>query len=191
VVQIWPGLFGCKQVTVCPGHIWSTLYITSGFWSSTFSSVFIPSSPKFIPFLKQKQINKNKNKWCPFERRSGQLGVQKQEVYSAIWPVCGSLVLTQVVQTVTTGLYSEGGRFTSTSLGTIPIVRAAGRRSQTAALWLTSINLYTHTACETALQSAIIALCLLKQNVTSTGKVLCRYQQIITRHTLYCNFSVN
>jgi hypothetical protein len=28
VVQIWPGLFVCKQVTVCPGHIWTTLYIT-------------------------------------------------------------------------------------------------------------------------------------------------------------------
>ena len=28
VVQIWPGLFVCKQVTVCPGHIWTTLYFT-------------------------------------------------------------------------------------------------------------------------------------------------------------------
>ena len=28
VVQIWPGRFVCKQVTVCPGHIWTTLY----FW---------------------------------------------------------------------------------------------------------------------------------------------------------------
>ena len=27
VVQIWPGLFVCKQVTVCPGHIWTTLYL--------------------------------------------------------------------------------------------------------------------------------------------------------------------
>jgi hypothetical protein len=27
VVQIWPGLFVCKQVTVCPGHIWTILYI--------------------------------------------------------------------------------------------------------------------------------------------------------------------
>ena len=26
VVQIWPGLFVYKQVTVCPGHIWTTLY---------------------------------------------------------------------------------------------------------------------------------------------------------------------
>jgi hypothetical protein len=26
VVKIWPGLFVCKQVTVCPGHIWTTLY---------------------------------------------------------------------------------------------------------------------------------------------------------------------
>ena len=26
VVQIWPGLFVCKQVTVCAGHIWTTLY---------------------------------------------------------------------------------------------------------------------------------------------------------------------
>ena len=29
VVQIWPGRFACKQVTVCPGHIWTTLYIIS------------------------------------------------------------------------------------------------------------------------------------------------------------------
>jgi hypothetical protein len=29
VVQIWPGRFVCKQVTVCPGHIWTTLYIQS------------------------------------------------------------------------------------------------------------------------------------------------------------------
>jgi hypothetical protein len=27
VVQIWPGLFVCKQVTVCPSHIWATLYL--------------------------------------------------------------------------------------------------------------------------------------------------------------------
>jgi hypothetical protein len=27
VVQIWPGRFVCKQVTVCPGHIWTTLYV--------------------------------------------------------------------------------------------------------------------------------------------------------------------
>jgi hypothetical protein len=27
VVQICPGLVVCKQVTVCPGHIWTTLYI--------------------------------------------------------------------------------------------------------------------------------------------------------------------
>jgi hypothetical protein len=27
VVQIWPALIVCKQVTVCPGHIWTTLYI--------------------------------------------------------------------------------------------------------------------------------------------------------------------
>ena len=27
VVQIWPGLIVCQQVTVCPGHIWTTLYL--------------------------------------------------------------------------------------------------------------------------------------------------------------------
>jgi hypothetical protein len=27
VVQIWPGLIVCKQATVCPGHIWTTLYV--------------------------------------------------------------------------------------------------------------------------------------------------------------------
>ena len=30
VVQIWPGLFVCKQVTVCPGHIWTTFYYKTG-----------------------------------------------------------------------------------------------------------------------------------------------------------------
>jgi hypothetical protein len=29
VVQICPGRFVCKQVTVCPGHIWTTLYVGS------------------------------------------------------------------------------------------------------------------------------------------------------------------
>jgi hypothetical protein len=28
VVLIWPGRFVCKQVTLCPGHIWTTLYLT-------------------------------------------------------------------------------------------------------------------------------------------------------------------
>ena len=27
VFQIWPGLIVCKQVIVCPGHIWTTLYL--------------------------------------------------------------------------------------------------------------------------------------------------------------------
>jgi hypothetical protein len=27
VVQIWQVLFVCKQVTVCPGYIWTTLYL--------------------------------------------------------------------------------------------------------------------------------------------------------------------
>jgi hypothetical protein len=37
VVQIWPGLIVCKQVTVCPGHIWTTLYnnkLKFAFWTS-------------------------------------------------------------------------------------------------------------------------------------------------------------
>jgi hypothetical protein len=34
VVQIWPGLFVCKQVTVCPGHIWTTLY-TNEIWKDS------------------------------------------------------------------------------------------------------------------------------------------------------------
>jgi hypothetical protein len=32
VVQIWPGRFVCKQVTVCPGYIWTTLYFMQ-FWN--------------------------------------------------------------------------------------------------------------------------------------------------------------
>jgi hypothetical protein len=29
VIQIWPGLFVYKQVTVCPGHIWTTMYMSA------------------------------------------------------------------------------------------------------------------------------------------------------------------
>jgi hypothetical protein len=32
VVQIWPGLFVCKHVTVYPGHIWTTLYFPCEYW---------------------------------------------------------------------------------------------------------------------------------------------------------------
>jgi hypothetical protein len=32
VVEIWPGLFVSKQVTVCPGHIWTTLYLMLKHW---------------------------------------------------------------------------------------------------------------------------------------------------------------
>ena len=39
VVQIWPGRSVCKQVTVCPGHIWTTLYIA---WLVSFP---------FMPFV--------------------------------------------------------------------------------------------------------------------------------------------
>jgi hypothetical protein len=34
VVQTWPGLIVCKQVTVCPGHIWTTLYMVRGVTTS-------------------------------------------------------------------------------------------------------------------------------------------------------------
>jgi hypothetical protein len=37
VVQIWPGRFVCKQVTVCPGHIWTTLYILYREWRGVYS----------------------------------------------------------------------------------------------------------------------------------------------------------
>ena len=33
VVQIWPGLFVCKQVTVCPGHIGTTLYLSRTYFT--------------------------------------------------------------------------------------------------------------------------------------------------------------
>ena len=40
VVQIWPGLFVCKQVTVCPGHIWTTLYIGASISEDISASIF-------------------------------------------------------------------------------------------------------------------------------------------------------
>ena len=38
VVQIWPGRFVCKQVTVCPGHIWTTLYFHKNLTNFGFTS---------------------------------------------------------------------------------------------------------------------------------------------------------
>jgi hypothetical protein len=41
VVQIWPGRFVCKQVTVCPGHIWTTLYLSCSKFSNDLLPVFM------------------------------------------------------------------------------------------------------------------------------------------------------
>ena len=40
VVQIWPGLIVCKLVTICPGHIWTSIRAT---WTacSSFKLVFV------------------------------------------------------------------------------------------------------------------------------------------------------
>jgi hypothetical protein len=65
VVQIWPGRFVCKQVTVCPGHIWTTLYmdILYGLTLSTFNTLYysetvaLPlSNPLKLTFINQ-QLN--------------------------------------------------------------------------------------------------------------------------------------
>jgi hypothetical protein len=40
VVQIWPGRFVCKQVTVCPGHIWTTLYYYLGSHRANFHEIW-------------------------------------------------------------------------------------------------------------------------------------------------------
>ena len=53
VVQIWPGLIVCKRVTVCPGHIWTALYIpridarliSAGLLSSLLQHTFLYSTP--------------------------------------------------------------------------------------------------------------------------------------------------
>jgi hypothetical protein len=39
VVQTWPGLFVCKQVTVCPSHIWTTLYNSETRWNNCRSQI--------------------------------------------------------------------------------------------------------------------------------------------------------
>jgi hypothetical protein len=41
VVQIWPGQFVCKQVTVRPGHIWTTLYYTISGCHKWLSATFL------------------------------------------------------------------------------------------------------------------------------------------------------
>jgi hypothetical protein len=40
----WPGLFVCKQVTVCPGHIWTTLYIY----------LFVLDFMTYLPYMAKK-----------------------------------------------------------------------------------------------------------------------------------------
>jgi hypothetical protein len=57
MVQIWPGLFVCKQVTVCPGHIWTTLYFpfVNFFicicWEDSLLPVRIYCNSRVSPFL--------------------------------------------------------------------------------------------------------------------------------------------
>ena len=38
MVQIWPGRFVCKEVTVCPGHIWTTFTVCPGhIWTTLYN----------------------------------------------------------------------------------------------------------------------------------------------------------
>jgi hypothetical protein len=53
VVQIWPGRFVCKQFTVCPGHIWTTLYLhTQDTQSSSINGFWYPTWMWFIVIRK-------------------------------------------------------------------------------------------------------------------------------------------
>ena len=56
VVQIWPGLIVCKQVTVCPGHIWTTLYYTD--WLLCFFQNAFPGNVAAIHILNVNYISK-------------------------------------------------------------------------------------------------------------------------------------
>ena len=50
VVQIWPGLFVCKQVTVCPGHIWTTLYFVNKAYKAC-QSVTLTDTAGHMPWM--------------------------------------------------------------------------------------------------------------------------------------------
>jgi hypothetical protein len=53
VVQIWPGLIVCKQVTACPGHIWTTLYFfLSASTLKSHSRVFLSYAAVFVSWLR-------------------------------------------------------------------------------------------------------------------------------------------
>ena len=54
VVQIWPGLIACKQVTVCPGHIWTTLYTR---WKATYGIAVTQSSINMSLLFRAKFLN--------------------------------------------------------------------------------------------------------------------------------------
>jgi hypothetical protein len=89
VVQIWPGLFMCKQVTVCPGHIWTTLYLnipsfnnlyafryglchatmqTSGTAVAVISRNMLPSSlGQKVMLQPRKSCTLHRFCWCPLQ----------------------------------------------------------------------------------------------------------------------------
>jgi hypothetical protein len=50
VVQIWPELFVCKQVTVCPGHIWTTFVLDGDKQSSLRKRSCAPRKIHPVPF---------------------------------------------------------------------------------------------------------------------------------------------
>jgi hypothetical protein len=51
VVQIRPRLFVCKQVTVCPGHIWTTLYIKNTYHNPAITHNFM--CKRLFKFIKE------------------------------------------------------------------------------------------------------------------------------------------
>jgi hypothetical protein len=65
VVQIWPGRFVCKQVTVCPDHIWTTLYYNNNNnnnntrWFKYDQDCLCVNKSQFVPVIFEPPCNNN------------------------------------------------------------------------------------------------------------------------------------
>jgi hypothetical protein len=53
VVQIWLGWFVCKQVTVCPGHIWTTLYVRDSLYITFMNNHCWNDRCCSVPYIQQ------------------------------------------------------------------------------------------------------------------------------------------
>jgi hypothetical protein len=82
---MWPGRFVCKQVTVSPGHIWTTLYITKFFLIIEMFETKFPEKIETHILCSITSPQKSYPLWDKIEKYGGAKEVTGYNTAHALW----------------------------------------------------------------------------------------------------------